>query len=102
MNCSFVKLFANVSNDELRNAKLSRNIKFQIFDTYYVKDDFYSGREKFTVKELKDKESTDILIGKIFDYIKHKNLEKNSIHESLSFLLKKVERLNLFYKINNQ
>jgi hypothetical protein len=35
--------------------ELSRNIKFQIFDTYYVKDDFYSGREKFTVKELKDK-----------------------------------------------
>jgi hypothetical protein len=35
--------------------ELSRNIKFQIFDTYYVKDDFYSGREKFTVKDLKDK-----------------------------------------------
>ncbi len=35
--------------------ELNRNIKFQIFDTYYVKDDFYSGREKFTVKELKDK-----------------------------------------------
>jgi len=33
--------------------ELSRNIKFQVFDTYYVKDDFYSGREKFTVKDLK-------------------------------------------------
>lgn len=34
---------------------LSKNITFELFDTYYVKDNFYANRDRFTVMNLKSK-----------------------------------------------
>jgi len=44
-----------VNGNTSSGLSLTKNIKFQVFDTYYVKDNFYKNRDRFTVKNLRSK-----------------------------------------------